>query len=103
MATVLGSTIVVDGEISGDETLVIRGSAKGQITLAADVEVESGAIVEASVEANSVVISGTVSGDISAHERVELRPECNVVGDLHAPRILIADGATFKGRVDMEG
>ncbi|MCA9715039.1 MAG: polymer-forming cytoskeletal protein [Myxococcales bacterium] len=101
--TVLGNSIVVDGEISGDEALVVHGSIKGNVKLGERFEVEPGAIVEATVEATTVVVSGTVSGDVRASERVELRPECNVVGDLRAPRVLIADGATFRGRVDMGG
>ncbi len=101
--TILGNSIVVDGEITGDEALVVRGSVKGQVKLGERFVVEEGAIVEAVVEATTVVVSGTVSGDVSATERVELQPECNVVGDLRAPRVLIADGATFRGRVDMGG
>lgn len=99
--TVLGSTIVVDGEISGDGKVVVHGSVRGRVQLGDHFEVAPGAVVEASVKATTVVVNGTVSGDLGASERLELRPNCNVVGDLRASRIVIADGATFRGNVDM--
>ena len=100
--TVIGSTIVIDGEISGDEDLTVRGTVKGKIVLAAAVLVDSSATVEADIESKSVEIAGNVTGNITATDRVELKSECRMVGDVKAPRILIADGAMFKGNVDME-
>jgi cytoskeletal protein CcmA (bactofilin family) len=85
--TVIGNTIVIDGEISGDEDLTIRGTVKGRISLSASLFVEN---------------SGNVEADIEASEKVELKADGRMVGDIKAPRILIADGATFKGNVDME-
>jgi cytoskeletal protein CcmA (bactofilin family) len=101
--TVIGSTIVIDGEISGEEHLVVHGTVKGRINVRDSLVVENGGLVEATVETSSITVNGTVNGDISASERAELRPNCTVVGDIRAPRILIADGASFKGTVDMGG
>lgn len=100
-STVIGSTIVIDGEISGDETLVVHGTVKGKIDLAEKIEVAQGGVVEATIAARVVTVHGVVAGDIHASERADLRPECQVIGDIRSPRVLIADGASFKGSVDM--
>lgn len=101
--TVIGSSIIIDGEISGEDQLVVHGTVKGRIAVRDALVVENGGVVEATIETASVTISGTVNGDIAASERAELRPNSSVVGDIRAPRILIADGASFKGNVDMGG
>jgi len=101
--TVIGSTIVIDGEISGDEDLVVLGTVKGRISLRENILVEQSGVVEASIETATITVNGSITGDIRATERVELSANCQVVGDIRAPRILIADGAAFKGNVDMDG
>ncbi len=102
-STVIGSTIVIEGEISGDESLVIHGTVRGQIEIRERVEIAADGVVEATIAAPVVTVYGTVAGDITADERAELRAECQVIGDVRAPRILIADGAAFKGNIDMGG
>ncbi len=101
--TVIGSTIVIDGEITGDEDLVVQGTIKGRVSLRENIVVEESGVLEANIETSTITIHGTVTGDIQASERAELKSNCHVVGDIRAPRILIADGASFKGNVDMEG
>jgi cytoskeletal protein CcmA (bactofilin family) len=100
--TVIGSTIVIDGEVSGDEDLVIEGTVKGKLALRQGLYVESSGVIEADVETARVEVSGQVTGNIAASEKVELKADCRVVGDIRAPRILIADGAVFRGNVDMD-
>ena len=100
--TVIGNTIVIDGEISGDEDLTIRGTLKGKIVLSASLIVENSGTVDADIETKNVEVSGNVTGNITSTERVELKSDGRMVGDIKAPRILIADGAVFKGNVDME-
>ncbi len=99
--TVIGSSIVIDGEISGDEDLVILGTVKGQISSRENILVEREGVLEANVETSTITVHGAVTGDIRASDRVELCADCRVVGDVHASRIMIADGASFKGSVDM--
>lgn len=101
--TVIGSTIVIDGEVTGDEELVVQGTVKGRISLQQNLVVEETGVLEANIETATISILGTVTGDIQASERVELKPNCRVVGDIRAPRVLLADGASFKGNVDMDG
>ena len=100
--TVIGSSIVIDGEITGEEDLVIQGTVKGRISLKESLYVEESGVVEADIETQNVDISGQVTGNITASDKVELKAQCRVVGDIKAPRILIADGASFKGNVDMD-
>ncbi len=100
--TVIGSSIVIDGEISGDEDLVIQGTVKGKISLKESLFVDSSGVVEADIETQNVEVSGKVTGNINASDKVELKSDCRVIGDIKAPRILIADGASFKGNVDMD-
>ncbi len=100
--TIIGSSIVIDGEISGDEDLVIQGTVKGKIALKESLYVEASGVVEADIDVQNIEISGRVTGNIGASDKVELKSDCRVVGDVHAPRILIADGASFKGSVDMD-
>ncbi len=102
MANVIGKSIVIDGEISGDEDLVVQGTVKGKIMLKESLLVESSGTVEADIQTQNVEISGAVTGDIQASSKVEIKSDGRVVGNIKAPRILIADGAKFKGNVDMD-
>jgi cytoskeletal protein CcmA (bactofilin family) len=100
--TVIGSSIVIDGEISGQEDLVIQGTVKGRIVLKENIFIEQSGVVEADIETNNIEISGQVTGNIVASDKVEITAGGRAVGDIKAPRILIADGAIFKGNVDMD-
>ena len=100
--TVIGISIVIDGEISGDEDLGIQGTVKGKFDLKESLYEESAGVIEADLETANVEVAGQVTGNIAASDKVELKADCKVVGDIRAPRILIADGATFKGNVDMD-
>jgi cytoskeletal protein CcmA (bactofilin family) len=100
--TVIGSSIMIDGEISGDEDLVIQGTVKGRISVKESLYVEGSGVVEADIETQNVEIAGQVTGNIVASDKVELKSDCRVIGDIKAPRVLIADGASFMGNVDMD-
>jgi cytoskeletal protein CcmA (bactofilin family) len=100
--TLIGSSIVIDGEISGGEDLVVLGTVKGRIALKESLFVEGSGVIEADIETASVEIAGQVTGNIVASEKVELKADSKVVGDIRSPRILIADGAVFRGSVDMD-
>jgi cytoskeletal protein CcmA (bactofilin family) len=102
MGTIIGSSITIDGEISGDEDLVVHGTVKGKIAVKSKVTVDASGVVEADIETPTVTINGRVTGNVVATDRVEIRTDGKMVGDVKAPRVLIADGATFKGRVDMD-
>jgi len=100
--TVIGTNITIEGEIRGEESLTILGTVKGKVAVAQGLIIEAGANVEADVEAQSVTIAGKLMGNVVARERLEVRPEGRMVGDAKAARFVIADGASFKGNVDMD-
>jgi cytoskeletal protein CcmA (bactofilin family) len=100
--TVIGSGIVIDGEVTGEEPLTVLGTVKGKISTTQNLAVEPGATVEADIETQSLSVGGRVTGNVVARERVEVRANGKMVGDIKAPRIVIADGAAFKGNVDMD-
>lgn len=99
--TVISKNFAIEGEVSGEEDLTIHGTLKGKLQLRANVVIEADGQVEAQIEAATLTVRGSVQGDIAASERVELQTDCRVVGDIRAPRILIAEGASFKGSIDM--
>lgn len=97
----IGRTIRVEGELTGSEDLAIEGQVNGKVDIR-DHHLTIGASgkIRAEVSAKAVVVQGEVHGNIRAAEKVELTPSSRVEGDLAAPRIVIADGAHFKGSVD---
>ena len=101
--TLIGSSIVIDGEITGDEDLIVLGTVKGKIALRASLIIEKNGVVDADVESQDVEVSGQLTGNVAAVNKVDLKSECRVQGDVKSPRILIEDGASFRGNVDMEG
>jgi len=100
---VIGKKVSVDGKIGGSEALLIEGHVKGEINLENDLTIGSTARIEAKVHARNVTVDGAVIGDITADAKVELRPSANVDGNIKAPKIVVAEGAVFKGSVDMGG
>jgi cytoskeletal protein CcmA (bactofilin family) len=100
--TIIGSSIVIDGEITGSAPVIVHGTIKGKIGLEASILVESGARVEADIEVDQLEVSGQVTGNVHARERVEIHSDGRMIGDVRSPRILIADGAGFKGHIDMD-
>ena len=99
--TVIGVETRISGEIRGEEDLVIKGRVDGKIHLSHALTVEKGAIVQADVDVRTLVISGTLVGNIVASESVRLLATARVVGDLATPRVIMDAGAAYRGRVDM--
>lgn len=99
--TVIGQSIHINGEIHGDEDLIVLGTVTGKIFLKESLVVQESARLEADVETRTVEVSGQVTGNIVASDRVEIKANGQVEGNIKAPRITIADGALFKGNVDM--
>ena len=99
----IGKSIFIKGELSGNEDLTIEGTVEGRIELRDhNLVVGSTGKIQAEIHAKAVTIQGEVQGNVLADDRIELATSGTVKGDLVAPRIVIADGARFKGTVDME-
>jgi cytoskeletal protein CcmA (bactofilin family) len=99
--TIIGPQTRVSGEIRGDEDVVVRGRVEGRVTLTSVFTVEESAIIQADIEARIVLISGVVVGNVHALETIRLAPRARMVGDITAPRVVMEEGATYKGRLDM--
>lgn len=101
-STVIGAGITVDGDITTDEDVVVQGTVRGKLAAREGITVESGGVVEADIAGGPMSIAGAVTGNLSSSDRVDLQPGAKVVGNVKATRITIADGAQFKGNVDMD-
>jgi cytoskeletal protein CcmA (bactofilin family) len=99
----LGSSLHVKGEISGNEDLHIDGSVEGLIQLEdRKLTVGASAKLTADVVAREVVVYGSVKGNLRARDRIEIKKDGSVVGDLTTARIMIEDGAYFKGSIEID-
>lgn len=87
--------------MTGSEPILIEGTVRGKINLTADLRVGTKARVEATVHARNVTVEGKLTGDVSADDRVELVASATVDGNIKAPKIVVAEGAKFRGSVDM--
>ena len=96
-----GPNLTFEGTVTGTEYLLIEGTVKGKISVSSELRIGPKARVEATVHARNVTVEGRVKGDISADERVELIATADVEGNLKAPKIVVAEGAKFRGSVDM--
>jgi len=101
-ATLIAEGLSVEGEITCDEELTVHGTLRGKLACRDSVHVSATGVVDADVEASSLSIEGQVTGDVVASQRVDLQPGGRLVGDVKAARLTIADGASFKGNVDMD-
>ena len=100
---VIGPNIRIQGELSGDEDLVVEGRVEGKISVTKGLRIGPQAQVNAEVKAHHVVIAGRLVGNVVAAERVEILPSGILEGNIRSPKIAIAEGAQFKGSVDMSG
>lgn len=101
-STVIGAGITIDGEITSEDDVVVQGTLRGKLVTKEAVTVENGGTVEADISGGPIAVAGTVTGNISSNDRVDLQNGAKVVGNVKATRITIADGAQFKGNVDMD-
>jgi cytoskeletal protein CcmA (bactofilin family) len=99
----IGQSIFITGELSGNEDLTIEGRVEGRIALKDhNLVIGPKGKIKAEIHAKTVTVHGEVTGNIRGDDRVELTASGTVRGDITAPRIVIAEGARFKGSVDME-
>ena len=99
----IGKSVVIKGELNGSEDLTVEGQVEGTIQLREHVlTIGPNGRIKAQVFAKSVIILGQVSGNITASDKVDIRDNGSVDGDIVAPRVAIAEGAHFRGSVDMQ-
>src|SRR5271157_5332850 len=98
----LGKSLVIKGEVTGSESLYIDGRVEGSINLPGNrVTVGRNGVVSANIAAREIVVLGKVRGNMTASDRVDIRGEGSLTGDVVCQRISIEDGAYFKGGIDI--
>jgi cytoskeletal protein CcmA (bactofilin family) len=99
----IGKSVVIKGELSGSEDLTIEGHCEGKIELRENVlTIGPNGKIRAEVFAKAVIVLGEVVGNVTASEKVDIRDNGSVDGDIVSPRVAIAEGAHFRGSVDMQ-
>ena len=99
----IGKSVVIKGELNGSEDLTIEGQVEGKIELRQNVlTIGANGRIKAQVFAKAVIILGEVTGNVTASEKVDIRDNGSVDGDIVSPRVAIAEGAHFRGTVDMQ-
>src|SRR3954453_550437 len=99
----IGKSLVIKGEVSGSESLYIDGRVEGSINLPGNrLTVGRNGVVSANVMAREIVVIGKLKGNVTASDRVDIRNEGSLTGDVIAQRISIEDGAFFKGGIDIQ-
>ncbi len=99
----IGKSVVIKGELNGSEDLTIEGHVEGTIQLRDHVlTIGPNGRIKAQVFAKSVIVLGEVTGNVTASDKVDIRDGGSVDGDIISPRVAIAEGAHFRGSVDMQ-
>ncbi len=99
---IIGPSITVKGDVSGEEDLVIQGRVEGAVSLAKhNVTIGPDGRLKADIDARSVTVEGEVEGDIRGQEQIILRHTARVEGSIAAPRVTLEDGAVFRGGIEM--
>lgn len=98
----MGQSVIIKGELSGGEDLTLDGTVEGKVSLPDHtLTVGANSRIDAEVVAKVLVVQGTVKGDVTVKEKFELRPGGTVEGTLNAPKVAIAEGAHFNGKIEM--
>jgi cytoskeletal protein CcmA (bactofilin family) len=99
----IGQSIHIKGELTGNEDLTIEGKVEGKVFLKDhNLTIGANGKITAEIQAKTVMIVGEVAGNITADDKVEVAATGTVRGDIQAPRVVLADGAKFKGAIDMD-
>ncbi len=99
----IGPTVQIEGRMESQEDLILEGRFKGTISLKKNtLTVGENGSLEAEVHAHTLLVDGTVNGDLYASERLNIRKSARITGNIYAPRISLEDGARFRGSIDMD-
>ena len=102
-AGVIAPGLFLRGELRGEDDLIIEGRVEGEITLSKHLMVETTGVIVADVQTQNITIKGEMRGNMTASDKVEIHQGARVVGNITAPRVVIAEGARFKGHIEMTG
>jgi cytoskeletal protein CcmA (bactofilin family) len=99
--SLVGKSLLIKGNIFSDEEIFIQGKIEGKLHSQHRVVVEKSGVVNADIEAREIIIKGTVNGNVTGSFKVEIVPEGVLNGNILSQRVKLADGAIFKGNIDM--
>jgi cytoskeletal protein CcmA (bactofilin family) len=101
-ACIIGKGIQIRGNLSGSGDLIIEGRVEGHVTLQDHITVEDSGTVVADIKTQELTVNGKMSGNVEATQRVSISSSALVIGDIQAPRLVIEDGARFRGTIEMD-
>lgn len=100
--SIIGTSIILRGDITGEEDLIVKGKVEGTLTLPSnDIQVDPEGEVKADLKAQKISVAGKVQGNLVGSERVVIEKSGQVEGNIVAPRVVLEDGCKFKGSVEM--
>lgn len=100
--TTIGPSLVITGEVNSDEDMTIHGRINGRIVTTGALIVAAKGTVEAGVQGKDITVHGRMAGDVAASNRIELTPTSTVTGTITSNTLILQDGATFNGIIDMD-
>ncbi|MDJ0712093.1 MAG: polymer-forming cytoskeletal protein [Woeseiaceae bacterium] len=103
VSSVLGPTLKFKGELIADEDLLIKGRVEGSIRHSSSLTVGDGGHIKANVAAEYIVVEGRVQGDLNGSKCVKIRETAKIDGNIVSPSVSLVEGATFNGKIDMDG
>jgi len=99
---IIGKHITIRGNLTGAEDLIVEGRVEGTLRLSNHLTVEASGAVQADLDVEDLTVNGAVQGEIQASHSISINEGARVEGNIRAPRIMIEDGARFRGRVEMD-
>ena len=102
-SSVLGPTLKFKGELKADEDLLIQGRIEGSIKHSSSLTIGEGGHVKADVTAEYIAVEGSVDGDLKGSKCVKVRESAKINGNIVSPKVSLVEGATFNGKIDMDG
>ena len=98
----IGKGIQIRGTLSGARDLALEGRVEGKINLRDHLTIEPSGVVVADIESDEITVLGQISGNVEASVRAAIKSSSIMVGDIHAPKVVIEDGARFHGHIEMD-
>jgi cytoskeletal protein CcmA (bactofilin family) len=99
--TIVGQTMLIKGNLEGDEDLTVQGRIEGSLSLTKTLIIEPSGVVKADVSVANAIVSGVMVGNLTASDSLEITETGRMVGDIRAPRVIVVEGASVRGNVDM--
>jgi cytoskeletal protein CcmA (bactofilin family) len=97
----IGSGLLIRGELVGQEDLIIEGTVEGTISMEKSLTIESSGKIKADIETENITVKGEVIGNLVARDKIIIHQGARIIGDMKAPRMEIEDGAYYKGNIQM--